>query len=192
MSKKALEDQNFELIKAHVLDPDNSPLPVEQQVLMDRWVSASKILDKNPVQKNAVALLRAKFPGLSRAQAHVDVKNAMRLFNSIHTFDYDFWHQWLLNDIAEHIMACKAVGDRKNWAIAHKNLINAIGERQETEMDPRLIEQQKVIIPIQINNTTYDINFEQLLKIPMENRKTITDALFSEISIEDAMKIKDS
>lgn len=192
MSKKALEDQNYELIKAHVIDPDNSPLSFEQQVLMDRWVVASKILDKNPIQKNAVALLRAKYPDLSRAQAYIDVKNAMRLFNSIQTFDYDFWHQWLLNDIAEHILACKAVGDRKNWAIAHKNLINAIGERQETEMDPRLIEQQKIVVPIQINNNTYNVDFAQLLGMPIEKRKAVTDTLFTEISEDDAKNLKDS
>lgn len=186
MSKKALEDQNFEMIKAHVLDPENSPLPAEQQEMMDRWIAAAKILDKNPVQKNAVALLRAKFPNISRAQAYVDVKNAMRLFNSLHTFDYDFWHQWLLNDIAEHIQACKAVGDRKNWAVAHKNLINAIGERQETEMDPRLIEKHQIVVPIQINNETYNVDFAQLLKIPMDKRKVVTDALFEEIDDETA------
>lgn len=46
MSRTALEDTKYELIKAHVLDPDNSPLSAEKQEMLDRVISATKCLIK--------------------------------------------------------------------------------------------------------------------------------------------------
>ena len=94
MSKRAIEDQRFEMIKAHCLnpEPEASPLSYEHQEIMNRWISAAKLLDRYPVQKQAVALHLVKYPELSKAQAYNDLKNAMRLFNSLHQFDYDWWH----------------------------------------------------------------------------------------------------
>ena len=67
--RKALEDQDFENIKSYLLEGNEAALPAHQKLMLDRWVAASKLLDKNPVMKNAVAILRLKFPGLSRTQA---------------------------------------------------------------------------------------------------------------------------
>ena len=39
MSRLALEDQNYELIKSAVLDPDNTPLPDYLQPVLERTVS---------------------------------------------------------------------------------------------------------------------------------------------------------
>ena len=69
MSRPALEDTKYEMIKAHVLDPDNSPLSPEKHELLERVISASKVLDKNPIQKQAVAIHQQKYPDISRAQA---------------------------------------------------------------------------------------------------------------------------
>ncbi len=40
----------------------------------------------------------------------------MRLFNSIHTFNYDYWHHWILQDIAEMIQSVKSQNNLKTWA----------------------------------------------------------------------------
>lgn len=182
MSKEALEDKRYELIKAHCLDPDSSPLSEEHQIILERWLSASKLLRKRPIMSQAAQLLRVQFPGLSRSQAYEDLRNARRLFNTLQTFDYDFWHTWLLESIAKNIQACESSGksgDRKVIAMEHRNLINAIGERPETEVDPRLTEKHKFFIPIQINNQILNIDLEGLLKMPIASRKAITDALSS-------------
>jgi hypothetical protein len=76
MSRPALEETKFELIKAHVLDPDNSPLSAEKYELLERVISASKVLDKNPIQKQAVAIHQQKYPGISRSQAYEDLRLA--------------------------------------------------------------------------------------------------------------------
>lgn len=174
MSRKALEDQHYELIKSAILDADNNPLPVHLQPILDRTVSAAKLLDKNPVQKHAVEILRAKYPTISRAQAYEDCKRAMRLFNSIHTFDYDWWQYWLLQDIAEMVQAAKNKNDLKAWAMGHKNMLQAIGERPETEIDPKLIEKHKNVFAIQVNNQTIHIDQKTLEKLPPEAKQMLT------------------
>ena len=130
MSRTALEETNYELIKAHMIDPDNSPLPEEKKEMLDRVISASKVLDKNPVQKHAVGLHQQKYPHISRAQAYEDLRMAVRLFNTLHTFDYDLWRTWLLNDIVENIRKCRngeSDKDRRVIAMEHANLIKIIG-----------------------------------------------------------------
>jgi hypothetical protein len=56
MAKKALEDYRYELIKAHFIDPANSPLPEEEQHLLNRVLSIARVMDRYPIQKNAVAV----------------------------------------------------------------------------------------------------------------------------------------
>lgn len=97
--KRSLEEQKYELIRAHVLQLDESPLNQEQQLILDRIVSLSKVLDKNPVQKQAVSVHMAKFPDISRQHAYQDLRFATRLFNTFYTFDFDFWQTWLINDM---------------------------------------------------------------------------------------------
>ena len=122
MSRPALEDTKYEMIKAHVLDPDNSPLSPEKHELLERVISASKVLDKNPIQKQAVAIHQQKYPDISRAQAYEDLRLAVRLFNTLHTFDYDLWFNWLINDIVQNILICRntrSEKDRRIIAIEH-------------------------------------------------------------------------
>jgi hypothetical protein len=192
MSRPAIEDQKHELIKAAILDPDSNPLPVHLREELERTVQAAKLLDKNPVQKHAIAILRAKYPGLSRAQAAEDCRRAMRIFNSIHTFEYDWWQHWLLQDIAEMIQKAKEDGDLKAWAMGHKNLLHAIGERPENEIDAKLIEKHSIVIAVQVNNQTVNIDYNKFLQMPVEARKLITDQLNREIDDVQATEIMNS
>lgn len=193
MRTKALEDHKYEKIKAHVLDPNNSPLEPEHQVQLDRIMSMAKLLDRYPIQKNAVAIHLQKYKDIKLRQAYEDCRMAMRLFNTIHTFDYDFWHQWLINDIIRNMEYCRKLKDDPKalrvLAMEHLNLIRALGERPADKLDPKIYESNTFIIPIQINNQTHTFDLMKFLKLPEEMRQKVASALVTDINIEDAKEI---
>lgn len=193
--KRSLEDQRYELIKAHILDRENSPLSKEHQELFDRILNIARLLDIQPIKKNAVDLHLAKYTNISQWQAYEDCRMAMRLFNTIHSFDYDFWQTWLMNDIVRNIELCKASNDPRAWRVIaheHANIIKALGERPVKEIDPKLVESHMFIIPIQINNVTYTFDLQKFLNLPNELKKKVTDALITDISDADAEEIMNS
>jgi hypothetical protein len=187
--KPELEDKKYEIIKSHCLDPENSQLSEKDKEIFERWISASKILDNYPNRRHAVALQMTKFPAISRETAYLDMRQAARLFNSLQTFDYDWWHQWLLNDISKQIIACRESGDRKNWAAGHSNLIKALGEKPEEIVDPKRHEKKEVYLAIQINNKTVKIDADKLQNLQPGTYKTLIDALTKDLDIEDAEEI---
>jgi hypothetical protein len=193
--KKALEDEKYELIKAHVLAPDDSPLSREHQDQLDRIMSIAKLLDRQPIQKNAVAIHMQKYRDISRSQAYEDCKMAMRLCNTIHSFDYDFWHHWLIEDIIKNIKRCENKNDhhyRRVIALEHANLLKAIGERPEQKIDPKLVEQNNFIIQVQINNELFNIDANKLHNLPESLKKVVTDALITSIGEDEAKEIMES
>jgi hypothetical protein len=193
--KKALEDFKYEEIKAHILDPDNSPLPKADQDMMNRVLSMAKLLDRQPIQKNAVALHMAKYKDIGRSQAYEDCRMAMRLFNTIYTFNYEFWQTWLLNDIVRNIDRWRKKTDPaagRVIAMEHLNLIRALGEKPVKEMDPKLVQEHTFLIPIQINNVTYTFDLQKFLDLPDGIRKKVTDALVTDIKESDAEEIMKS
>jgi hypothetical protein len=192
MNHKALEDKDYEIIKAAMLDRDNTSLDPRQQEKLERVVSAAKILDRYPIRKHAVAMLQAKYPGLGLTAAYEDIKLAMRIFNSLHTFDYDWWRDWLINNIVEQIQASKAAGDLKSWAAGNANLMKAIGEKPIEELDPKLTEKHQFIILIQNNQKETTINLDTINKIPVSARKEITDSLITDINEAEAEEILNS
>ena len=189
MSRKALEDTRFELIKAHILEPDNSPLNPEQQEILDRVISIAKVLDKNPIQKQAVAIHQVKFPELSRSQAYEDLRLAMRLFNTIHMFDYDFWQTWTINDIVRNIERCRNNATPQAYrviAMEHANLIKILGERPAELEDPRRTEKHSFYILVQNNNTSVKIDMNNLEKLPAGTLQELNRALFGGKEITEA------
>ncbi|MBV5313648.1 MAG: hypothetical protein JZU47_10155 [Prolixibacteraceae bacterium] len=177
MSRIALEDTRHELIKAHIIDPEHSPLPEELQELLNRIVSVSKVLDKNPVMRNAVAIHQVKYPEISKSTAYSDVRMAIRLFNTIHSFDFDFYQTWLINDIVVNIQKCRATGsekDRRIIAMEHANLLKAIGEKPENLPDPLRNEKHQFYVLIQNNN--------QQIKVELNNLKDLPTAALQELN----------
>jgi len=194
MSRTALEDTNYELIKAHMIDPDNSPLSEEKKEMLERVISASKVLDKNPVQKHAVGLHQQKYPHISRAQAYEDLRMAVRLFNTLHTFDYDLWRSWLLNDIVENIRKCRngeSEKDRRVIAMEHANLIKIIGEKPEDLPDPKRNEKHQFYILIQNDNRQVKIDINNLKDVPEAALRELNRAIYggNEITETDAEEI---
>lgn len=189
MSKKALEDTSFEMIKGYILYPDESALPAEKKEMIDRITSASKILDKNPVQKNAVALHQQKYPDISRSQAYEDLRLAARLFNSLHTFDFDLWRSWLLNSIVQNIQRCEKnrdVNSLRVIAMEHANLIKAIGERPEELPDPTRNEKHQFYILVQNDNRQVKIDINKLKDLPDAALQELNKAIWGGQEITEA------
>lgn len=188
MTRKALTDEKYELIKAHLLDPEDSPLPEYMQRELERVISMAKVLDKNPNIKNAVALHRSKFNELSETTAYRDARLAMKIYNSLHEFDYDFWMAWLINDITRNIERCRNADshqDRRVIAMEHANLLKAIGERPEEMPDPKRNEKHQFYILVQINNQEVKLNLEQLQKLPENTLRELNKALFGGNEIDE-------
>jgi hypothetical protein len=192
MSKKALEDKRFELIKAHVLDPESSPLEEHEKELMDRWVTAARILDRYPQKGKAAKFLMLKYKNISQAQAYNDLSNAQRLFNAMNRFDYDWWHTWLLNDIVRLMKICRNEKNIKGWVAAQANLIKALGDRPDENYDPRIMEQHNFYLTLNINgeNTRFDLN--EIFELPDMKRKRLTDSMLAPITIDAAAEIIES
>ena len=188
MSRKALEEVNYEAIKSHILDPDLSPLSESQQYLLDRIVSVAKILDKNPLQKAAISLHKSKFPEISNSHAYHDVRMAVRLFNTLHTFDYDFWHTWVINDIVANINKCNNDGSpnaRKIIAMEHANLLKAIGPKPVETPDPQRNEKHQFNIIIQAGGSEIKLNLKSLKDIPESMLSEINKAIYGGPEITD-------
>ena len=197
MSKKALLDQHHELIKAHILDPENSPLPEQQKAMLERVVSMSKVLDKNPVAKNAIAVHLSKYPEIGSTTAYNDLVLARRIYNSLHEFDYDFWLNWALGDIIDNIKKCRdgnSSADRKIIAQEHANLIRAIGVRPEEITDPARNEKHQFYIMVNLSNKVIKIDQSNLHKLPEDTLRELNRALISgnEIDEQGAVEIMNS
>jgi hypothetical protein len=162
---------------------------------MDRVVSIAKSLDRYPNQKNAIAIHMKKYPEISRSQAYEDCKLATRLFHTMYSFDYDFWHTWLLGDISKNIKRwSKSKDPAAGRVIAqeHLNLLRALGEKPVKEMDPKLVQEHTFLIPIQVNNVTYTFDLQKFLDLPDGVRKKVTDALVTDIKEDEAEEIMKS
>jgi hypothetical protein len=58
---------------------------------------------------------------------------AAKMFNSFHTFPFDYWQTWLINDIVRNIKKCEdrdSMKDRLTIAKEHTNLAKAIGRNR--------------------------------------------------------------
>lgn len=188
MPRTPLDEVNYQLIKAHILTPDQSPLNPEQQEMFNRILSAARILDKNPVTKNAVALHQAKYPQIGRSRAYLDISVAKRLYNTIHSFDYDFWQTWMINDIIANIDRARTTNNPNSHrviAMEHSNLIKALGKKPEDPGDPRLTEKHEFYILIQQNNQEIKLDYSKLAKLPEATLQELTRVLFAGQEITD-------
>jgi hypothetical protein len=192
MTTKHIEDYHFLHIKAAILDPDSVELTPEQQDMLHRYGSASRTLDRYPVMRNAVRIHRNKFPDISQALAYRDLQYASRLFNSRHTFDFDFWQTWMINTTVKMIQLSEAAQDFKGMGAGLTLLQKAIGERPEQETDPKLLEKHNFFIQINNNNQTVSVDLDKLHLIPKEDRERMAADFYTEISDEEAKDILDS
>ena len=195
MAKKSLEDQRHELIKAHILDPTNTPLSPTDAETLDRVMDMARLLDRYPIEKDAVAIHMHKYKSIKRTAAYQDARMAKRIYNQLNNFQYDFTFSWLINDIMRNIDRWRKNSDPaagRVIAMEHANMIKALGDRPVKDIDPKLMEAHQFVIPIQINNNSYNFDLEKLLDLPDGMRKKISDALVAEISDDEAKNIMQS
>ena len=174
MNNKSIYDLHHLLVKAHFQSPEQSPLPKSKQEILDRAMAAAKILDKNPVRKNAVALLRALYPNISRATAFRDLILAERLFPSVRTFNYDLWKTFLLNGIFENIQRCKAINTIASYEVMVKeyaNLLKVIGKRPEEQPDPNRDEPRQYFIMVPNFDLKVKVDIKALEDLPVTGKK---------------------
>lgn len=185
-----LEDQSYELIQQHIIDPEHSPLPVELQDKLNRVVSAAKLLDDYPDDTHVINLMMRKY-NVSRTQIRKDIALAKQLYKTNHTFDWDFWNAWQIKDQVELIRECRLRGDLKAWNNAKKTLLAMIGEKPVAIDDPRRMEKNTFVI--QVNAGTGDkvnINLDTMRSLSPDDRKRIIDTLYQsvdEAQVEDIM-----
>lgn len=179
--KSALEDCDFLAIRDYCLDPDATTLNGQQQARMDRIRAAAKYMHKYPFKKQVVNLLRSSF-NISESQAKKDLQDSMTIFNLENKFEFNWWHNWALENIAELIQSCRNAGDRSNWAKAQKNLIAALGEPPKTNIDPRMMEKHNMYFTINVNNQLVNIELKDLSRYPKEFVDIIKPAIFQDIT----------
>ncbi len=196
MPTPKLEDVDYEIIKTHILQPEESPLSPVHQEQFDRVMSAARILDKDPIKTRAELKLRAKY-GISKKQAGRDVDLASRLYNTIYKFDFDRWQSWTLNSIVRNIEQLRADGTpaaRNVISREHANLIKALGDKVEKPNDPRLNEKHEFYIFLQYNNQQIKFDLDKLKDLPPTTLEEITRLLLApqEITEDIATEIMDT
>lgn len=185
-TKKALEEQSHELILAHILDPENSPLPAECQEQFNRVVSAAQMLDTlHP--SSVLPRLQAKY-NVSINTARKDIRLSQELFKSKHQFDWDYWQQWQIKDLVETIRTCKLLGKHKERIAAHKQLTAVIGEKIVGAEDPKRMEKNVFYIQLNDNNNTVNIDMSKLKGLSQAEVQDVVEAMIIPIETDDQIK----
>ena len=186
---KPIEDLAWQSVKRAIVDPDHCTLPEEQIVMLNRIVSLARLLDRHPQGKTALNIHQQKYSEICRSTALNDLRYARELNVSHASFDYEFWHNWLVNDIVNQIQSAKERGDLRNWSDGHANLLRAIGEKPTSEMDPKLIEKHTFIIHLNQESKTVNINMKEIDSYSRDQLKALSDGIYTEISEDDAEEI---
>lgn len=182
-----LEEQKYEAIMAHILNPEESQLSPVLKIQLDRVLQAARLLDRHPDKSQIVAKLQAKY-NIGRNTAYQDIRMATELFKMNNEFDYDFWQSWQIKDLLELIRECKLQGKHKEWVNAHKVLKQVIGEKPIQEEDPHRAEKTNVYI--QLNNC--NIPLDVISKLNKTELQQLSEAAYQEIDENEATDIMNS
>ena len=186
-----LLEQHYTAIQAHILDPDNSPLPEKLRPMMNRVLTAAKLLDSYPVEGHIIRLMQAKY-SVTATTVRKDIQLAKTLFKTNHTFDWDFWQAWQIKDQMELIREAKLRGDLKAWNNAKKVLHKIIGDKPEAVEDPRRMERNTFNIQVNYNGQTMVIDFDQLRSLDPKVRAEVLQCLYEPVNDAQAEEIMES
>lgn len=180
-----------DVIKAHILDPENNPLPTDCKEQFDIVMQAARLLDDYPQDSQIKEMLRRKY-NCSETCARVNIRLAKELFKSKFDFDWDFWRAWEIRDQIELIKIARQRQDLKEWNNAKKVLHQLIGEKPEGLDDPRRME--KTVINIQVNNNKESKTFSisEIRDMNEEEKNKIFNSIDEAIEVADAVKIMNS
>ena len=182
-TKKSLAEQRYEIILAHILDPDDSPLPEEYKEQFDRVKSASQMLDSfHP--SSVYPRLQAKY-NITRNTARNDIKLAQELFKSKHEFDWDYWQQWQIKDLVDTIRTCKLLGKQKERIAAQKVLRDVIGEKTVGAEDPKRMEKNVFNIQLNDNKTIVNLDLNKIKGLSAEEIHLLVEAMTVPVETDD-------
>ncbi len=182
-TRRELVEQSHETILAHILDPENSPLPMELQEQFNRVKSAAQMLD-NYHPGSCIPRLQAKY-NISKTTARRDIQLAQDLFKSYQTFDWDFWQTWQIKDLVESIRKCKLKGDEKNRIAAHKALKLVIGEKVVNDEDPKRMEKNVFYIQLNNNGTIVNMDLNKIKGLDKSEIRTVVEALTTNVETDE-------
>lgn len=196
MSKKPLTETSYDKIVQHCLQPEKSPLSAKDQQILNRWNVADDLLRRYPKDKQAMVMLRKKFPHISTRQAYTDLQNAKRLFNYTSPVDKEFIRRWVVHDCLTMIDIAKSMGPRglKAWNTARMQLIKAaqLEEDEKILPNPEILEQHQFFTIIQIGDQQIKFDLDSFNKLPLSTRKDLADLIHSPITEDQAGQILDS
>nr|DAO19941.1 MAG TPA: hypothetical protein [Caudoviricetes sp.] len=190
-SKAALEEQSYDLIQQHIIDPENSPLPEHLRVQCNRVLQIARLLDDYPNESHIINIMLAKYR-ISRTQIRKDIALAKELFKTQHQFDWDFWYAWMIKDQIQLIRDCKLKGDLKQWNNAKKVLHQMIGEKPASVEDPRRMEKNVFYIQINSMGQKVDIPLNAIRNLSQEEQKVLVDSMYTPIDDVQAEEIMNS
>lgn len=183
MAKKgtpSLSEQRYEVIQAHILDPEHSLLPESMREQFNRVLQVARLLDDYPDDNHIINLMMTKYR-VSQTQIRKDISLAKELFKTNHTFDWDFWQAWQIKDQLELIRECKLRGDLKNWNAAKKVLAVLIGQKPEAVDDPRRMEKNVFNIQVNYNGQTLNVDLDKIRNLPPNTRQEILQQFYSSV-----------
>ena len=186
-----LIEQHYTAIQAHILDPDNSPLPEKLRPMMNRVLTAARLLDSYPVESHIIRLMQAKY-STSVTTLRKDIQLAKTLFKTNHTFDWDFWQAWQIKDQIQLIHEAKLRGDLKAWNNAKKVLHLIIGDKPEAVEDPRRMERNVFNIQVNYNGKTMVIDFDKLRSLDPKLRAEVLQYLYEPVDDAQVEEIMES
>jgi len=140
MSKPAAKDIAYDKIMTWLVAPQSSTLSPCYKDIFNRWKKADDLLDKYPIQNDAIVIYQKRFPNLSKPQVYIDFTNAKKLFNNYKSHDKERLRRWLINDILKFIEITSLAGAKgfKAKNSAYNNLIKAakLDIKDDTGIDP--------------------------------------------------------
>ena len=187
----SLQEQHHTLIQAHILDPEHSPLPEQLRPMMNRVLTAARMLDDYPVEGHIIKLMQAKY-NVSVSTLRKDIQLAKTLFKTNHTFDWDFWQAWEIKDQVSLIREARLRGDLKAWNNAKKVLHLIIGPKPEAVDDPRRMERNVFNIQVNYNGQTMMIDFDKIRSLTPEVRAEVLQYLYQPVDDAQAEEIMES
>lgn len=189
--RKSLEEQNHDVIQAHIIDPESSLLPDHLKEQFNRVLQVARLLDDYPNESHIINIMLAKYR-ITRTQIRKDLVLAKDLFKTQHTFDWDFWFAWQIKDQIELIRQAKLSHNLKEWNNAKKTLLVMIGEKPASNEDPRRMEKNTFYIQVNNNGESLNINLDSIRKLPQDDVKKVIEALYEPIDESQAESLINS
>lgn len=187
-----LDEERFETIRNHILDPEHFPLRTrEEEQQLTRVQQAAMLMQEYPNEAHVITLMLQSHR-VSRTQIRRDIALAKELFKTDFQFDWEFWRNWQIKDQLELIHEAKMSGNLREWNNAKKLLFDIIGQKPEGGEDPRRMERNTFNIQIiNADGRTMQIPLDSL-RMSAQDVATLIESMDAPITDAQATEIMNS